>query len=291
MPNKLNCVQNNCVECRTTGDCQAGLKCSDKNTCVECTQKADCDGELKCNVNGQCVDCLRNTHCENAEMPFCNTADNTCEAGCQLLENGDNCQTRFKQKPHCIDNGQCVACTQGGPNPPNNCPTVDGQNYDVCVHNICGEHYQYIHRSFISIENMRFNIIVISGYMVSCKGFLFTNAAGRVGVLRGPEVELIIRGRISHHHTTYDGVENEPPYLDFRLNTYSLPWFGIGNAANANHNHAIEPFQDLYDKCKTTVEDPNTAYRWDFVDNNNWFFRNNRVEFNYFGAVPIGYIP
>jgi hypothetical protein len=144
-----NCVNNRCVACKTSSQCNnaAGLPfCSAQNTCVSCASagagsvdggidggidggvSAVCSGAIPvCNsATGSCVQCVKNTDCPTPGKAFC--VQNQC-VGCDTVgasagsvdggvtDAGASAPACTGATPVCVPSanggpkvGQCVAC-------------------------------------------------------------------------------------------------------------------------------------------------------------------------------------
>ena len=116
-----NTRNNTCVECASPEHCTAPDGCYN-DVCTGCVSSADCQAATPVCNSGHCVvGCTKDSDCPTADMPHCNTYNNTCvECAspehctapkgcygdvCTSCNNNADCQTAT---PVCTS-GQCVA--------------------------------------------------------------------------------------------------------------------------------------------------------------------------------------
>jgi len=126
---KPNCVGSSCVECRTSGDCNAtsSAPICRSGTCGSCSGAADCAG----NANGSV--CMTGGACGCTSNSDCGGSQPICSGGvCRRCASGSECQARSASTPICNALvGNCEGCTisaQCGGNPSGN----------ICSSGICG---------------------------------------------------------------------------------------------------------------------------------------------------------
>jgi hypothetical protein len=89
----LTCVNNQCVQCTTSGECGVSTPyCSARGMCVQCLVDTNCGTGLVCGPTGSCVQCNVNADCSDAGVATCDTTTHTCTStACAQIRSGNCC--------------------------------------------------------------------------------------------------------------------------------------------------------------------------------------------------------